>query len=585
MDDRTFACRHPGPPPAFRRRRLGFVFRIGMGAVVLSSGPINPACGQPEPVNVAAAAPRAAAPSPAPAHAIALPEMLAIELPADGMSHIAPSESPLRELLESATAGDLRVTHDQSKPLPLGGTEVTWTAWEGAPGGSPARATRKAFVYVFPLGQTPVGVTGKHNATAPNSSAKVVRDAAGLLHMAWIDGGRPGTGHRVMYRRAAQDATTGSVVFLTSPIRVSDVGSEVPASYVGIEAGERAVHFAWFGGRTTQYRRLIQRARAWAFEPIRNTGAQGTAHDRGPDIAARGDDEIHVLTPAGQYAVSKNGGGSWAVEQVPPAPAGRLKNPALAVDRLGNAHVVFTAMVRNARSWSGSRPNAGHWELRYVRRQAGGGWVDAQHLLAAVPAWGDPKNQWDVLADWPDIAVDRRDTIHVTWHGTANTHIFGNDEAFYARRAATGTGAWGPWDAPQPLHPVNRERRESFSYAPSLAVNADGDLALAVLFFQVTDAPPEVFDSAARLVRRGVVEGPPIPLSRAARRAIDAGRPQDALSTWFPSAAPRLFRHPNGRAWLDVLHTGETPKAHNSPHYVIYQRHDVTDALGGSASR
>jgi len=32
-------------------------------------------------------------------------------------------------------------------------------------------------------------------------------------------------------------------------------------------------------------------------------------------------------------------------------------------------------------------------------------------------------------------------------------------------------------------------------------------------------------------------------------------------------------------AWLDVLHTAETPESHRSPHLVIYQRIDVTEAL------
>lgn len=80
-------------------------------------------------------------------------------------------------------------------------------------------------------------------------------------------------------------------------------------------------------------------------------------------------------------------------------------------------------------------------------------------------------------------------------------------------------------------------------------------------------------------MRGGRVAGAPLPLSRMARTALDAGRPGDALSTWFPTAAPRLHRDARGRVWLDVLHTAATPECHRSPHLVIYQRLDVTEAL------
>ena len=115
---------------------------------------------------------------------IALPEMLAVELPKAQMTEIGPAESPLKELLQSAAAGPLRITHDRSRPLPIGGTLVTWTAWDGVPGESRPRMTRSAYVYVLPNGQTPVGLSGDDHATAGNQSAKVVRDRTGKIHIA-----------------------------------------------------------------------------------------------------------------------------------------------------------------------------------------------------------------------------------------------------------------------------------------------------------------------------------------------------------------------------------------------------------------
>ena len=119
--------------------------------------------------------------------AIVLPEILAIELPKPQMTEIAPMEAPLRQLLEAATAGVFKVTHDRLKPLPIGGTLITWIAWDGTPAQSRARAMKSAYVYVLPYGQTPIGVSGNDHATAGNQSAKVVRDAAGKIHAAWLD--------------------------------------------------------------------------------------------------------------------------------------------------------------------------------------------------------------------------------------------------------------------------------------------------------------------------------------------------------------------------------------------------------------
>ncbi len=509
---------------------------------------------------------------------IVLPEMLAIELPKPQMTEIAPTEAPLQPLLESAKAGVFKVTHDRVRPLPIGGALVTWTAWDGAPGQSRARATKSAHVYVFPFGETPIGLSGNDHATAGNQAAKVVRDGAGRIHAAWLDAARPGQGYRVLYRRGVQDPSTGAITWETGPMPVSDGRSEAWSSYVGIEASENAIHFVWSTPETARYRRLLLTGTEWKFEPIRNTRAPGDWHDNGPDIAVRGDNEIHILTPTGNYAVSKNAGLTWEIAKLPIPPGSRMKSPSLAVDSFGNAHFAFIGQVRNAQEWSYSKPNRGYWELRYVRREASGDWMDAQNILASFPPWNDPKNDWDILSDWPHIAIDKNNNIHLAWHGTVNTHIFGNDEAFYIRRPATADGKWGNWNPPRPIHPLNPAKGEYHSFAPSIALDESSDLAIAVVFFDTTDGE-HLLDYDARLLRNGNVEAAPIMLSRLARITAAGGKRQDALSSWFPVAGPRLFRHANGRVWLDVLTTVATPEQHNSPHFVVYERTEVTNYL------
>ena len=510
---------------------------------------------------------------------IALPEILAIELPAAGMTSIAPSVSPLKELLGSASAPGLQVTHDVTAPVALGATQVTWTAWSGASGSSQAAATRQAWVYVFPFGQTPAGVSGRHDATAGNHSAKVVRDRSGRVHVAWLDASRPGKGTTILYRSGVQDPATGRFAWDIPVSRITDPSSAV--GMVSMEASPNALHLVWATQSTTRYLRVLWVGGGWRAEPIRDTGAAGGAYDNGSDLAVRGDDEIHVLTYEGQYAVSTNGGSSWRVEQVPWEP-GEKKNPALAVDAMGNAHVVYTIKVRVPTERKSGQPSGAYWQLRYVRHQPQGGWVDAQDVLGASPEWGDQGMSRDILADWPDIAADRQGNLHVGFHGTAKSGRYGQDEAFYVRRPAAGPGAWGAWEHPVPLHPVNRATRQSHSFAPSLTLDPESDAVLAVVFFDYQNQNREVFDSDALLLRGGRLVGAPVALSRNAKTALDANRPDDALATWFASAAPRLYHQADGRVWLDVLYTAQTPERHGSPHYVIYQRSDVRDILAGA---
>jgi hypothetical protein len=562
-----------------QRRPLHRLSRARRALTLLAAAALAAACGS-APAAPSGAAPAArTAPASAAGAEILLPEPLAVELPEPGMTEIAPTASPLRELLESAASGGLRVTHDRSAPLGIGPTQVTWTAWADTPGQSAARSTRQAWVYVFPHGTTPVGATRKFNALASNHSAKIVRDAAGKIHMAWLEtrllrGGRREA--RVVYRRAAQDPATGRLAFETEVTPVSEPGGAEGSSFLAIEASPGAVHLAWFGGRTTLYRRLVVRGGAWSFERVRDTGARGSAHDTGPDLGVRGDDEIHVVTPTGQYAVSTNGGAGWTLDRLPVAAGLRFKNTALAVDREGNVHAIYTVQVRSPAQWSSDRPNGGYWELTYARRRPGGAWVDVQNVLARSPAWADKGPQRDALADWADIAVDAKGTLHVAFHGTANTGIYGRDEAYYVRRPATGTGAWGPWEEAKPLHPIDREGGTLFSFAPSLGLAPDGDTVVALVFFELRDYPREVFDSDAIVIRGGAVDPSPIPVSTMARRAK---RPADALGNWFPSTAPRIHRQPDGRLWLDTLQVTETPEAHGAAHPVVYQRVDITTRL------
>jgi len=50
------------------------------------------------------------------------------------------------------------------------------------------------------------------------------------------------------------------------------------------------------------------------------------------------------------------------------------------------------------------------------------------------------------------------------------------------------------------------------------------------------------------------------------------------IATWWPDAGSKLYRHPNGRAWLDVVQAMDTQDGSNLA-YIIYQRREVTSFL------
>ena len=97
-----------------------------------------------------------------------------------------------------------------------------------------------------------------------------------------------------------------------------------------------------------------------------------------------------------------------------------------------------------------------------------------------------------------------------------NTHIFGNDEAYYIRRPALAGGKWSNWNEVRALHPLNPTKGEFHSFAPSVALDESGDVAIAAVFFDTTDGE-HLLDYDARILRNGSVEGASIVLSQLAR--------------------------------------------------------------------
>ena len=105
----------------------------------------------------------------------------------------------------------------------------------------------------------------------------------------------------------------------------------------------------------------------------------------------------------------------------------------------------------------------------------------------------------------------------------------------------------------------------------------DGDRALTLVFHSMRARQHEVgFDSELGLFRDGRSLATPLPVTRFGRESLMTGQPMNALSTWFPGAAPVLARGSDGRIRADVLMT-LIPTGIAAPGLVAWRRMDVTE--------
>jgi hypothetical protein len=342
-----------------------------------------------------------------------------------------------------------------------------------------------------------------------------------------------------------------------------------------------AVHFAWRGvGNQVHYRRLTQVGGGWSFDPIRETGVFGDAHDNGPDIAAFNDNEVHILSRAMQYAYSINAGTSWIDEDLSdelPAGIQDFKYPALAVDQRGHVHMLVTI-----------RYDDFFWPLWYMHRSrpsaAGPGtWLEAHYPFENKPAWQDPgAGGRRLYLDWVDIEADAIGGLHIGWHGTFHSGAYAEDDAFYATRSASGDGSSDGWQDPIALA-THAPGSLLLSFTPSIATDAASRTVFVVFMTKALgESPLESYndlDSAVRVIRDNTfidanLRGPEryVPLSNAANWAV---------ATWWPTTAPHLFRHPSGRVWLDVVQSMLHGASNEDFALIVHQRLDVTEFLTG----
>ena len=532
-----------------------------------------------------------------------LPQVLTVEMPADGMTTIRTAAAPLSNLLASATAGSYPVTYTPTNDFSLGRNWVTWTAWAGTPDASAVMSRQSQEVFVFPHGQTVLAVTENDYATAGNHGTSMTRDPAGNIHVAWYQ--QVDDVYTVLYQRGTQDRVTGAITW-TTPVDVANGGAQW-GSYVKLAATSNAVHFTWANGSgTANYRRLVNNSGTWTFDPIQVlTGVHGWHRDNGADIAAFNDNEVHIVTPAFDYAYTTNAADShaWVIENMPwPPGMQQYKYPAVAVDSRGDVHVVFTAVIRTP---NGVTSFNNYWQVWYEHRKRPGSatnWVESFDTNAQWPEWQDPGPGTngvsnDALGDWMDIACDNDDTIYIGGHGVAiSSRQCSRDDAFILRRTAAHDGDPFGFERPQRLHHHEDDTTNGlqYSWTPSFCCANTNGIVLPVIMYKALGAvnvfnPDDSFeyyndmDSIARVLQDGqfIDGGAPVSLSQVALAGTKIG-------TWWPDAARKVYWDANGRAWLDVLQSMDASWLYRDGYvagnadytgiktFVVFQQKEVT---------
>jgi hypothetical protein len=495
------------------------------------------------------------------------PDPVAIELPA-GVASIGADDAPMRDLIAKARAGEDKVTVTLPQDrIGVGVWRVIWSAWDPESPEHPA-ARRDSILYVLPHGMTVVGASGGGNAIAGNNTPHIVRDAGGSLHMVWYDSWR-GMGEGARYRRA-HIQPDGSVRFETEVMPLGlhpGTWSSMPT----LAAVGETVHFAWQTDGTLRYRSVTRDGDTWRWSDELDTKVVSPGRDTGPSIAADGN-EVYILTPGSLFTSSVDGGRTWTTEKVNFGDDQHVKTASLTIDGSGHPVAASSSVVISP-DMDEAKGHGGYWTIRMLRRAAPGRWERMAGPLDGRAEWAAPSTpDQDVLADWVRVMGDRSGGLHVTWHGTAVSRIYANDRAYYAWRPADGA-----WQPPIPLRDADPGRGFGWSYAP--AVTLDGDRAFVLVFHDmVAGRQQRGFDVDMEVFRDGRSLAPALPVTRFARDSIVTGQPQNALSAWFPGAAPTLEHGEDGRIWADVL-LCLSPTGVAGPALIVLDRLELTGWL------
>ena len=487
---------------------------------------------------------------------ILLPEPFAIELPA-GITTLGEGDGPVRELLAGITTARQRVTVAFPRGrVGAGAWRVILSLWSADEHGRPA-ARREAVLVVLPHGLTPVGETGT------GATARIVRDSSSSVHIVWTDGWRAGGREGAMYRRA-HVSPDGTVRFDTDIQPLGPHPGNWSASPVVAAAGT-TVHFAWQADGTVRYRSLTKTGSEWRWSEEIDTKMPNPENGPAIQVAAG---VVHIVTSAGQYATSRDAGGTWTIETVPFGVNRRLGSVSLSLDASRRPLVAASVLVNEAVRTAEGKGAGDDWTLRLVRRTGPGVWETLPGPLERQPEWAAPARPDESVIAGSFLATeDKSGAIHAVWGGSPA-----------GAEAAVAWYGWRPpggeWQRPislveaDPVHGLGR------SSVAGLVVNKDAAMPLVSMELH-SGWRYRGSDTRVYLFKGGQRSGVSWPLTNFLRDAMEGGESAAALSTAAGSPAMTPVEGQDGHLWNDVPLTLSSPIA-KAPGIIVWRQLDVT---------
>ena len=234
-----------------------------------------------------------------------------------------------------------------------------------------------------------------------------VFDSQGNFHMVWYD--ETPANHEIYYTKS----TDGGITWSTSKrLTWTSGGSYLPV--IAVDSSDN-LHVVWYddtpGNSEIYYKKSSNGGATWT-PSQRLTWTSG--YSSCPVIAVDASGNLHVVwsdeTPGNAeiyYVNSPDGGTTWATSKRLTWNAGASVYPAIAVDSLGNPHVV----------WHDN--TSGDSEVYYKSSPDGGAsWTTSKRLTMTSGG-----------SYVPAIAVDSSDNLHLVWMDTAP----GNLEIYYMK--------------------------------------------------------------------------------------------------------------------------------------------------------
>jgi hypothetical protein len=518
----------------------------------------------------------------APAHgSVIAPPVRALELPA-GVASISADDPLLAPILTGASSTGGPVVHNlDGQILGIGKRQVTWRDLSD-------NTTLTKYIYLYPCGYQVLGAASNLRIFEHNGARHILYDQDNRVHVIYNDG------VRVWYRMGVR---VGNRLQWRAPVQVNSDATPIGTTSYGTRgqtfalftdaAGNVNLQCVWSSwapvSRTVDTRRLVvDGAGSVTAGDIVNTGLIGSF----PSIVNDSTGRFHLAVESSSYAagpwihyVNSTDGVTWANPQLwygSQTGCNSYRFVNLVVDSKDRIHAAW-----QAGGYQGYSGAAEWWVGLYSMRNAQTGqWSAVSNIVAGVPGWQAPTGSQDILFAYPNLLVDDRDNLHVSWHGTARSFLYAWDDVFYMKKVYSPvTDSWGPWSGYTALHKRDHFKTgdgedQNYTWVPSLAYKPGSDSLYAVMMFGTGD--DEVSDPSVNLTD-GLLK---IYAGGAWQAGFQNVTQTSGLRSWYSNVPSTVQVDRNGRTWLDVTWIDGTLDDYN----VLFRRVDLGGASPGDCN-